>query len=79
MERWQAADGGMESNIGLLWKLYYTQRLLDGQDDATQIKAIEQAIGFQNKPTAKCSRLADLLYRQERNGKMQVMKKYSPN
>lgn len=46
MERWQAADGGMESNIGLLWKLYYTQRLLDGQDDATQIKAIEQAIDF---------------------------------
>ncbi len=53
MERWQAADGGMESNIGLLWKLYYPQRLLDGQDDATQIKAIEQAIEFQNKPTAK--------------------------
>ncbi len=49
MERWQAADGGMESNIGLLWKLYYTQRLLDGQDDATQIKAIEQAIEFQKQ------------------------------
>ncbi|RBM76382.1 methyl-accepting chemotaxis protein [Vibrio paracholerae] len=48
-ERWQAADGGMESNIGLLWKLYYTQRLLDGQDDATQIKAIEQAIEFQKQ------------------------------
>ncbi|WP_153734461.1 methyl-accepting chemotaxis protein [Vibrio cholerae] len=53
MERWQAADGGMESNIGLLWKLYYTQRLLDGQDDATQIKAIEQAIGFQKQANSE--------------------------
>ncbi|GHZ43755.1 methyl-accepting chemotaxis protein [Vibrio cholerae] len=53
MERWQAADGGMESNIGLLWKLYYTQRLLDGQDDATQIKAIEQAIEFQKQANSE--------------------------
>ncbi len=53
MERWQAADGGMESNIGLLWKLYNTQRLLDGQDDATQIKAIEQAIGFQKQANSE--------------------------
>ncbi|RBM89443.1 methyl-accepting chemotaxis protein [Vibrio cholerae] len=52
-ERWQAADGGMESNIGLLWKLYYTQRLLDGQDDATQIKAIEQAIEFQKQANSE--------------------------
>ncbi len=53
MGRWQAADGGMESNIGLLWKLYYTQRLLDGQDDATQIKAIEQAIEFQKQANSE--------------------------
>ncbi|EPE2277007.1 methyl-accepting chemotaxis protein [Vibrio cholerae] len=53
MERWQAADGGMESNIGLLWKLYYTQRLLDAQDDATQIKAIEQAIEFQKQANSE--------------------------
>ncbi|RNE69102.1 methyl-accepting chemotaxis protein [Vibrio cholerae] len=53
MERWQAADGGMESNIGLLWKLYYTQRLLDGQDDVTQIKAIEQAIEFQKQANSE--------------------------
>lgn len=53
MERWQAADGGMESNIGLLWKLYYTQHLLDGQDDATQIKAIEQAIEFQKQANSE--------------------------
>ncbi|EOX3407572.1 methyl-accepting chemotaxis protein [Vibrio cholerae] len=53
MERWQAADGGMESNIGLLWKLYYTQRLLDGQDDATQIKTIEQAIEFQKQANSE--------------------------
>ncbi|EOW9371950.1 methyl-accepting chemotaxis protein [Vibrio cholerae] len=53
MERWQAADGGMESNIGLLWKLYYTQRLLDGQDDTTQIKAIEQAIEFQKQANSE--------------------------
>lgn len=53
MERWQAADGGMESNIGLLWKLYYTQRFLDGQDDATQIKAIEQAIEFQKQANSE--------------------------
>ncbi|HFG2431237.1 TPA: methyl-accepting chemotaxis protein [Vibrio cholerae] len=52
-ERWQAADGGMESNIGLLWKLYYTQRLLDGQDDAAQIKAIEQAIEFQKQANSE--------------------------
>ncbi|QXC58986.1 methyl-accepting chemotaxis protein [Vibrio mimicus] len=49
MQRWQAADGGMESNIGLLWKMYHTQRLLDGQDDQTQMKAIEQAIAFQKQ------------------------------
>ncbi|HGS4994221.1 TPA: methyl-accepting chemotaxis protein [Vibrio cholerae] len=53
MGRWQATDGGMESNIGLLWKLYYTQRLLDGQDDATQIKAIEQAIEFQKQANSE--------------------------
>ncbi|QEO45614.1 methyl-accepting chemotaxis protein [Vibrio tarriae] len=49
IQRWQAADGGMESNIGLLWKMYHTQRLLDGQDDQTQMKAIEQAIAFQKQ------------------------------
>ncbi|ENM5888517.1 methyl-accepting chemotaxis protein [Vibrio mimicus] len=49
MKRWQAADGGMESNIGMLWKMYHTQRLLDGQDDQTQMKAIEQAIAFQRQ------------------------------
>ncbi|ENM5790575.1 methyl-accepting chemotaxis protein [Vibrio mimicus] len=49
MKRWQAADGGMESNIGMLWKMYHTQRLLDGQDGQTQMKAIEQAIAFQRQ------------------------------
>ncbi|HGF7476758.1 TPA: methyl-accepting chemotaxis protein [Vibrio mimicus] len=49
MKRWQAADGGMESNIGMLWKMYHTQRLLDGQDDQTQMKAIEEAIAFQRQ------------------------------
>lgn len=49
VKRWQAADGGMESNIGLLWKMYHTQRLLDGQDDQAQMKAIEQAITFQKQ------------------------------
>ncbi|WP_407333250.1 methyl-accepting chemotaxis protein [Enterovibrio sp. 27052020O] len=47
--RWQAADGGMESNIGLLWKLYQTQRLLDGEDFASQQIKIEEARAFQNE------------------------------
>ncbi|KDM90269.1 methyl-accepting chemotaxis protein [Photobacterium galatheae] len=47
--RWQAADGGMESNIGLLWKLYQIQRLIDGEDDQTQLAKIEQAARFQKE------------------------------
>lgn len=47
--RWKAADGGMESNIGLLWKLYQTQRLLDGADFEAQRKAIEEAGAFQQE------------------------------
>lgn len=50
--RWHAADGAMESNIGLLWKLYQTQRLLDGEDDQTQQAKIEQAAQFQKEANA---------------------------
>lgn len=47
--RWQAADGGMESNIGLLWKLYQTQRLLEGADFDAQLNAIADANAFQQE------------------------------
>ncbi len=47
--RWQAADGGMESNIGLLWKLYHVQRLLDGEPGETQLAAIRDANSFQKE------------------------------
>lgn len=47
-KRWQAADGGMESNIGLLWSLYHVNRLLSRQiDHDTASQAINEALAFQ--------------------------------
>lgn len=45
--RWKAADGGMESNIGLLWQLYYLERLLAGGDPAILEGQIQDALKFQ--------------------------------
>ncbi|EAR08799.1 methyl-accepting chemotaxis protein [Reinekea blandensis] len=48
--RWAAADGGMESNIGLLWGLYHLNDLLAQQGDKTAIKAeIDEALRFQKE------------------------------
>ncbi len=49
-QRWAAADGGMESNIGLLWGLFHVERLLaqDG-DTAEAEKEILAALEFQRE------------------------------
>lgn len=49
-KRWAAADGGMESNIGLLWGLFHVERLLaqDG-DTAEAEKEILAALEFQKE------------------------------
>ena len=48
--RWAAADGGMESNIGLLWGLYHLGQLLAQQGDTSAAKAeIESALVFQKE------------------------------
>lgn len=48
--RWQAADGGMEANIGLLWQAYYLQTLLAkdlySQDIETKIR---ESLSFQKE------------------------------
>ena len=45
--RWAAADGGMESNIGLLWKLYHLESLLDSGDIEQGRADIKEANQFQ--------------------------------
>ncbi len=49
-ERWLAADGGMESNIGLLWGLYHIDRLIDRSETPEAAKAeINAALAFQRE------------------------------
>lgn len=49
-QRWAAADGGMESNIGLLWGLYHVGRFLAQEGDAAETKEeILGAIEFQKE------------------------------
>lgn len=49
-QRWAAADGGMESNIGLLWGLYHVGRFLSQEGDAEETKEkILGAIEFQKE------------------------------
>lgn len=48
--RWQAADGGMEANIGLLWSLYQINRFVSRQiDEATAQKELADALAFQQE------------------------------
>ncbi|HPG25420.1 MAG: methyl-accepting chemotaxis protein [Spirochaetaceae bacterium] len=44
--RWEAADGGMESNIGLLTSLHHMQRLQAGDPPEEVLPEIEQAFAF---------------------------------
>ena len=47
---WNAADGGMEANIGLLWSLYYIEQMINEKSGFEQFsKKINQAIAFQNE------------------------------
>lgn len=50
-QRWKAADGGMESNIGLLWQLYYLERLLSGGDADMLERKIQESSAFQKDAT----------------------------
>ncbi len=44
--RWDAADGGMESSIGFLTQLFFLEQLTAGQDPARCRKEIEEARKF---------------------------------
>lgn len=49
-ERWQAADGGMEANIGLLWSLYYVSKLVSlTNPDASLSTKINESLSFQQE------------------------------
>lgn len=48
-DRWTAADGGMESNIGMLWQLYYLEQLLAGGDSARLEGELAKAVQFQEE------------------------------
>ena len=43
---WEAADGGMESNIGLLTALYHLQRCVTGADIASCRAGIDEGLSF---------------------------------
>lgn len=46
-ERWQVADGAMESNIGLLWTLYYLNKSLADPESLSNARSpIRQAMDF---------------------------------
>lgn len=46
-QRWAAADGGMESNIGLLWKLFHLEYVLESGDIAAGRVELKKAHDFQ--------------------------------
>ena len=46
---WEAADGGMESNIGLLTVLYHLQRFIGGEDAASCRAGIDEGLAFQRE------------------------------
>jgi len=45
---WEAADGGMESNIGLLTSLYHLQRFIAGEAAESCRAGIDDGLGFQS-------------------------------
>lgn len=44
--KWQAADGGMETTIGLLQQLYFLERILKGEDLRSLSKQLDDAQQF---------------------------------
>ncbi|MEE8389444.1 MAG: methyl-accepting chemotaxis protein, partial [Anaerolineae bacterium] len=50
---WDAADGGMESYIGLLRQLYYLDQLVAGADLSKVQARIDEGLAFQEKATAR--------------------------
>ena len=48
-EIWEAADGGMESNIGLLTTLYHLERFLAGADVESSRAGMDEGLGFQRE------------------------------
>jgi len=53
-QRWQAADGGMEANIGLLWGLYHIGRLINQREEYTTAKQqVSEAIVFQQEASTE--------------------------
>lgn len=48
-QRWMAADGGMESNIGMLRQMYYLQRILSGDQSELTRRHLDEAIEFQEE------------------------------
>ena len=44
--KWQAADGSMETTIGLLQQLYFLERILKGENFAELIKELDEAQSF---------------------------------
>lgn len=51
---WEAADGGMEANIGLLWSLYYIERMINEKSSFDQFsKKINEAVVFQDEASSE--------------------------
>ncbi len=48
-ELWEAADGAMETNIGLLWQLYYVEKLLKAGPNSALEKHLSEAQKFQHE------------------------------
>ena len=44
--KWQAADGGMETTIGLLQQLYFLERILKGENFAELVKKLNASQSF---------------------------------
>ena len=50
---WDAADGGMETSIGLLQQLYYLEQMVDGAD-LNEIQAkLNESVAFQKEATTQ--------------------------
>ncbi|MDH5737677.1 MAG: methyl-accepting chemotaxis protein [Gammaproteobacteria bacterium] len=45
-EKWSAADGAMETQIGLLQRIYYYERLTSGADQRTTETQLQDALAF---------------------------------
>jgi len=53
-QRWQAADGGMEANIGLLWGLYHIGRLINQSEEyKTAKQQVSESLVFQEEASTE--------------------------